>query len=77
MESARDNLESMVQDIQKEAAEEPSAVVPVESNQSFYVEKIAELEAENDVLAKAFDDIKVELTQAYESNLQFEVRCSI
>ncbi len=77
-ESARDNLEAMLDDLKKEGAEEKQQIVPshaVDHNQSIYAEKVTELEIENDDLAAAVEMLKDELTEALKLNLQSEVCC--
>lgn len=76
LESARDNLEVMVDDLRKESEEEKQisrANAPVDNNQSLYAEKISLLEIENDELAEAVEHLKAELTEALKMNLQCDV----
>lgn len=75
VESDRDNVEVMLENIRKEGVEEKVILptVPVDSNHSSITEKIVELEMENDELANALDGLKVELTEALKMNVQLEV----
>lgn len=75
VESTRDNLEAMVENMKKEDVEDrqSSLNVPVDNNQSLYIEKCSQLEAENDELAEAVEYLKTELTEALKMNLQSEV----
>lgn len=75
VESARDELEAMLADLQKESCDDKQIVpnVPVNNNQSMYAEKITELEVENDDLAEVVENLKEELTEALKLNLQSEV----
>lgn len=75
IESERDSLETLVNDLKKEVAEdkEANANVPAYNNQSMCSEKIAALEMENDELAEVVAGLKAELTEALKSNLQLEV----
>lgn len=76
LESARDTLELMLEDLKRENGEEKqvSANVPVDTNQSIFCEKITLLEVENDELADAVEHLKAELTEALKMNVQCEVR---
>lgn len=76
VESERDNLERMLEDVKRlyEEKKQNCTDIPVDNNQSsVYIEKVTELETENDALAEVVESLKQELTEALKSNLQFEV----
>lgn len=79
VESERDNLEVMVEELKKQHIEDGqiNLNVTVDNNVSLNAEKVNLLEAENDELADVVDRLKGELTDALKTKIDCEVCLSL